>query len=83
MPRIWCDSDTDWQPIVNEVRHRMELIQQRDGELTSDALDACIRIGLRLAQQAGMNAAIQAAEVAAEEMNSDTVRRLVQHLRSY
>lgn len=85
--RIWNESDGDWQPIVNEVRHRMELIKARDGELTSEHLDACIRIGLRLAQRAGMDAAIQAVKVESEGVDNGLVaaalRRLVAHLRSY
>lgn len=84
--RIWNESDGDWQPIVNEVRHRMELIEARDGALTSDTLDACIRIGLRLAQRAGMDAAIQAVTVEAEEQPEPVaavLRRLAAHLRGY
>jgi hypothetical protein len=65
----------------------MELIEARDGALTSEHLDACIRIGLRLAQRAGMDAAIQAVKVESERVDNGLVaaalRRLVAHLRSY
>lgn len=85
MPRIWNESDGDWQPTVNEVRHRLELIEQRDGAVSSEKFDACLRIGLRMAQRDGMNAAIQAIEVTAEEHPAcaEVLRRLARELRGY
>ena len=52
----------NWQPEINEIKHRIELIAGRDGSFDplGDLMDSLLSYGFGMAEQEGIDAAIRA-----------------------
>ena len=74
---LYRESPSDWRGETNDVLHRLELIQQRDGALDfspDSGLHYLLTHALNAAQRAGVEYAVQVAQFRAAESDDPAVR---------
>lgn len=74
---LYRESPSDWRGETNDVLHRLELIQQRDGALDfspDSGLHNLLTHAFNAAQRMGMDYAVQVAQFRAQESDDPAVR---------